>query len=68
MKWETQPDQEGTRISLSAYFEPKGLPGVLYWKSLSLIHRFMFSGLIRAVARATPTMTAKAPVPSTPVL
>lgn len=51
MKWETQPEQDGTRISMSAYFEPKGLLGVLYWKSLTLIHRFMFTGLIKAVAR-----------------
>ena len=53
MKWETQPEQEGTRISMSAYFEPKGLLGVLYWKSLTLIHRFMFTGLIKAVARTS---------------
>lgn len=55
MNWETQAEGNGSRISMNAYFEPKGLLGVLYWKSLTLVHRFMFNGLIKAVARnATP--------------
>ena len=59
MKWEAQPEQEGTRISMSAYFEPKGLVGVVYWKSLTSFHRVMFTGLVRAVAgHATQTRPA----------
>lgn len=51
MKWQTEPEANGTRISMSAFFEPRGLLGVMYWKSLTLIHRFMFTGLIKAIAR-----------------
>ena len=53
MRWQTLAEGSGTRITMSAYFEPKGLLGVMYWKSLTLFHRFMFTGLIKAVARNT---------------
>jgi hypothetical protein len=34
-----------------AYFAPKGVPGFLYWYVLLPVHRLVFSGLLRAIAR-----------------
>ena len=36
----------------TAYFAPKGLFGLVYWYLLYPIHGFIFSRLIRALARA----------------
>ena len=45
-----QPDG-GTLLSQTAYFAPRGLAGLLYWYLLYPIHAFIFSGMIRQVAR-----------------
>ena len=44
-----------TLLTQTAVFEPKGLAGFLYWKALYIPHRFIFSGMLRAIAqRAAP--------------
>jgi uncharacterized protein YbjT (DUF2867 family) len=40
-----------TLLTQVAYFAPRGFSGFLYWYSLYPIHTFMFSGLIRRIAR-----------------
>ncbi len=40
-----------TLLTQTAYFEPKGLPGLLYWYALYPVHALIFSGLIRSLAR-----------------
>lgn len=53
LQFEVLPDPEGTRVEQTAFFEPRGLPGQLYWYSVLPFHRFVFPGLIGAVkARA----------------
>jgi hypothetical protein len=39
-----------TLLLQTAYFEPKGLFGLLYWYALYPIHSLIFSGLIRCIA------------------
>jgi uncharacterized protein YbjT (DUF2867 family) len=39
-----------TRLVQTVFFAPKGLSGVVYWYLLYLIHGFLFSRLIRALA------------------
>ena len=34
----------------TAFFEPKGVPGLLYWYALYPVHSLIFSGLIRKIA------------------
>jgi hypothetical protein len=46
-----QPDAEGARVEQTAFFEPHGLPGYLYWYSVLPFHRFVFPGLIDALKR-----------------
>jgi uncharacterized protein YbjT (DUF2867 family)/uncharacterized protein YndB with AHSA1/START domain len=41
-----------TRLQQIAYFQPKGLFGLLYWYVLYPVHRLIFKGLVRAVARS----------------
>ena len=44
-----QPDGQ-TRLTQTAFFEPKGLLGLTYWYAIYPIHGLIFSGLIRKVA------------------
>ena len=38
-------------ITQTAFFEPKGLLGLMYWYSLYPIHKVLFSGMIQTLAR-----------------
>jgi uncharacterized protein YbjT (DUF2867 family) len=38
-------------LSQTAYFAPKGVPGLLYWYGLYPIHKIVFAGMIRNIAR-----------------
>ncbi len=62
-----QPDGT-TVLTQTAFFDPKGLPGLLYWYLLYPIHRLIFSGLIRKLAvqaaASAPAGTADAPAPA----
>jgi len=51
LEFEAIPEGGGTRLVQTALFEPRGLPGVLYWYALYPIHRVIFSDLARAVAK-----------------
>lgn len=51
LQWEAVPEGPGrTRLVQTAFFAPSGLVGVVYWYSLYLAHRFIFTDLIEAVA------------------
>lgn len=43
-------DTGGTCLQQVAYFQPKGLMGLLYWYLLYPVHRLIFKGMIREVA------------------
>lgn len=45
-----QPDGK-TLLTQTAYFAARGLAGFLYWYLLYPIHGFIFSGMIKALAR-----------------
>lgn len=44
-------------IEQTAWFVPAGLAGILYWYAVAPFHSFVFSGMLRGIARA-----ARAPV------
>ena len=46
-----QPDGS-TLLTQTAFFEPKGLLGLLYWYILYPVHSLIFSGLIREIAKS----------------
>jgi uncharacterized protein YbjT (DUF2867 family) len=52
MGWQIQPQPEGdVFLSQIAYFAPKGVFGFLYWYLLLPVHRLVFAGLLKALAR-----------------
>ena len=44
-------------ISVTAYFHPAGVWGILYWFALLPFHAFIFSGMTRAIARRAEKAT-----------
>ena len=57
------PAPNGTDIELRAEFLPKGLPGLLYWYALLPVHRSIFSGILRRMARTANRPIIKGPAP-----
>jgi uncharacterized protein YbjT (DUF2867 family) len=51
--------EEGARLSQTAYFQPTGLSGVLYWYGLYPIHRLIFSGMLGAIVRRAAVLKAR---------
>jgi len=50
LQFDIKPVEDGyTRVRQTAYFEPKGLWGLIYWYSLYPIHQFMFKGMVRGL-------------------
>ncbi len=49
LQFEVLPDPEGSRVEQTAFFEPHGLLGYIYWYSVLPLHRFVFPGLIGAL-------------------
>jgi len=52
---------EKTLVMQTAFFEPKGLPGVLYWYVLYPIHKVIFNGMIRKIVEHAERQTEEWP-------
>jgi len=50
LQFETLPHERGTLLVQTAYFAPRGLPGLAYWYGLLPAHSRIFSGMIAALA------------------
>ncbi|MBI3567808.1 MAG: SDR family oxidoreductase [Gemmatimonadetes bacterium] len=51
LQFEVLPDPGGARVEQTAFFEPDGLLGYLYWYAVLPFHRFVFPGLIGALKK-----------------
>jgi uncharacterized protein YbjT (DUF2867 family) len=51
LQFEVLPDAEGARVEQTAFFEPHGIAGYLYWYSVLPFHGFVFPSLITTVKR-----------------
>jgi uncharacterized protein YbjT (DUF2867 family) len=52
LQFEVHPLEQGqSRLVQTAFFDPKGLSGLAYWYLLYPIHRIIFAGMIRTLAR-----------------
>jgi hypothetical protein len=51
LQFEVVPVGAGSRLVQTAFFEPKGLPGLAYWYLLYPAHAVIFRGMVRALAR-----------------
>lgn len=61
LEWEALEEGTGSRLVQTAYFEPLGLTGLLYWWLLYPIHARIFSDLARAIVREAETASARPP-------
>jgi uncharacterized protein YbjT (DUF2867 family) len=52
LQFEVTPEAGGSLIHQTALFDPVGLRGLLYWYALWGIHRLVFAGMLRNIARA----------------
>jgi uncharacterized protein YbjT (DUF2867 family) len=50
LQYEVLPVEGGCRVIQTAFFEPKGLPGLGYWYALYPIHGLIFRGTVRVLA------------------
>ena len=50
LQFETLPRDGGTLLIQTAYFAPRGVPGLAYWYALLPVHGRIFSGMIAALA------------------
>jgi len=51
LQFEVDPSTAGGVLTQTAFFEPKGLPGLAYWYLLYPIHALIFRGMSRAIAK-----------------
>ena len=64
MEFEIAPEADGrTRITVTAYWHPAGVWGLLYWYALAPAHLFIFKGLTRAIATRAEQAEARAGTP-----
>jgi uncharacterized protein YbjT (DUF2867 family) len=49
--FEIEQDGPGSVIRQTALFDPVGLLGLAYWYALYPVHRFVFGGMLRGIAR-----------------
>ncbi|MBW7932975.1 MAG: SDR family oxidoreductase [Gemmatimonadaceae bacterium] len=49
LQFEVLPDEIGSRVEQTAFFEPDGLLGTFYWYAVLPFHRFIFPGMINAL-------------------
>jgi hypothetical protein len=52
LEFEVTGDAKGSIIRQTAIFDPIGLRGLLYWYSIYPLHKAVFSGMLRGIARA----------------
>ncbi len=49
--FEVEPEGDGARITQTAMFDPRGLAGLAYWYLVWPLHRLVFAGMLRGLAR-----------------
>jgi uncharacterized protein YbjT (DUF2867 family) len=50
LEFVVKPEEQGYRITATAYFHPAGIWGLLYWYLLSPAHWLIFRGMTRAIS------------------
>jgi uncharacterized protein YbjT (DUF2867 family) len=65
LEFRVEPDGDGSIIRQTAFFDPSGLRGRLYWYLLAPAHQFMFPKMLRGIAASvTPPEPTAPAVPS----
>jgi uncharacterized protein YbjT (DUF2867 family) len=61
LQYEVSGDDHGSQVTQTAFFEPKGISGLIYWYLLLPVHMFIFRGSIRELARRAERAANGAP-------
>jgi uncharacterized protein YbjT (DUF2867 family) len=57
LEFEVEPiDEQRSRLTQTARFQPKGLFGILYWYTILPLHGIVFHGMLRGACAAAETM------------
>ena len=62
LEFEVTPEGKGAFIRQTAVFDPVGLAGLAYWYGVWPLHRLVFAGMLRGLARAAVVMRRVQPV------
>jgi len=60
LEFEVSGDACGSLIRQTAIFDPVGILGLIYWYALYPVHRLVFAGMLKAIARAAEKPTHEA--------
>ena len=63
LEFDIQPMERGHRLSATAYWEPDGLSGTLYWRAMQPAHLFLFDRLTGEICRRALDLERAAPAP-----
>lgn len=58
LQFTVRPEGDGSRLEQTAFFEPHGLLGLIYWYSVLPFHLFVFPGMIRTLRRRAEAAAA----------
>ena len=61
LQYEVIATEGGGRLVQTAFFEPKGLPGLAYWYALYPVHGLIFRGTVRVLAELAGRWADRAP-------
>jgi len=61
LQYEVQPNERGSHLVQTVFFEPKGLPGLAYWYALYPVHGLVLHGTVRRLAERALRQTAGRP-------
>ena len=59
LEFEVSESGDGARIRQTATFDPVGITGLAYWYALYPLHRLVFAGMLRNIARAAELLARK---------
>jgi hypothetical protein len=60
LQFEVSPDGEGSIITQTAIFDPRGMFGLLYWYTLYPLHQLVFRGMLRGIVRESSAEALRA--------
>ncbi|MBI4481007.1 MAG: SDR family oxidoreductase [Acidobacteria bacterium] len=59
LQFEIERDGSGSVVRQTAIFDPLGIRGLLYWYSVYPLHQFIFTGMLRGIAKAAQGQAAR---------
>jgi uncharacterized protein YbjT (DUF2867 family) len=70
LSFSIEPLGEGSHLTMTARFRPKGLLGLAYWYSVLPLHHIVFGGMLRGMKRAAESIRrseSASPAPPAPL-